>query len=153
MESPAFVLNTADWLASPEARQAAGEDPARLGPVALAAAHLEHLSAFDVPDEAWRAPLDEAASEIPPQWSRLDGAEPFAFWLQAATVAEHHGAFRLSARMLAEIVRLVREDRRVGQHDEASTTERLALCWTRRGRIARTLGDIEQAVQWYDQAR
>jgi len=153
MGSLAIPLSAAHWLSSSEADTETAGDSARLSALVLAASSLEHLSAFEMPDAETRAQLDGEANEIPPQWAILDRDQPFTFWLQAATVAEHRGALLLSARMLVEIARLVREDRRTGKRGDASTAECLALCWTRFGRIARTLGDLTQAVQWYEQAR
>ncbi len=154
MVSPTFLLNVADWLAAPESHAVASDDQALLGALVLAAAHLEHLETLEAPAASLAAQLRSAASEIPPQWAMLADDEPFAMWLQAATVAEHRGAFRLSLRMLSELARLLSIKLRNDVRDDGSLiAERLALCCARRGRIARTMGELEHAMEWYGKAR
>lgn len=149
MESFTFIRNAAEWLASDEAGALAAVDSALTGQLALAAAHLEHQSIIELPADTLLVLLGEAAKDVPPQWTVLAANEPFTFWLQAATLAEHRGAWRLSLLMLAEIERVLREQ----SVNDPSTVERIALCWARRGRIARTMGELEHAVDCYDRAR
>lgn len=150
-----LITNTADWLALPSTRSApARVDDDYLGALVLAAADLEHCSSLLAPRAAVVSSLASAIDTLPPQWVYLDSQEPFARWLLLATLAEHWGAPTLASLMLTQLERIIRADSgnlRL-RSMKAPTREYVALCWTRKGRIARTMGHLGDAVVWYQQA-
>jgi tetratricopeptide (TPR) repeat protein len=149
------LLHTADWLASQEGEsEPLRADDALVGALALAAADLEHQMSLVAPRPALAADLAGALSTLPPQWAHLPNQAPFAQWLALATLAEHWGALRLAIVMLNDLERLLRAERSTTamRIADAGTREQLALCWTRRGRIARTQGQLDDAALWYQQA-
>ena len=142
------LLHAADWLASAEAkREEVRVDDAHAGALALAAADLEHQVSLKPPRHAVWLELADAVRALPPQWAHLSNAAPVAQWLSLASLAEHWGALRLAWLILTDVERLLHVERPA---TEALAREYRALCWTRRGRIARTRGQLEDAAICYE---
>ncbi len=152
-----LMLHAAEWLAWPlRVTEQNRVDDELLGMLALATADLEHQSTLVAPRAALWRELQAALRHLPPQWVHLSSDGPFARWLAIASLAESAGALRLATVLLHHLELAVRADHagvRGGDAEGADLRERLALCWTRRGRIARTNGQLADAEAWYTQAR
>lgn len=150
-----------DWLAwDSRPLESTRADETELGTLILALADVEHLEALAPPRPAVFAMLRLGLEELPPQWHYLPNG-PTAQWLLLVSLAEHRGAWRLAGLLLTQLERLLtgstpsvastaaHEIIADGVAAAPSAAESLALCWTRRGRIARMAGQLADAAHWY----
>jgi hypothetical protein len=158
ISAPIGASCAAEWLSHAAARLAAMPTDVAdvLTSVALLTATLERHPALVAPPAAPLAALRPAFAPLPVQLLCLPAEHPVGLWLQLSALAEHHGEpvlARLIVDALAE---------RLGEHDAGRTTradgydheraELLALCWTRRGRMARVAGYLDDAQCHFEEA-
>lgn len=127
-----------------------------LATIACLTATLEHRDVVERPSPATMVTLAPWLAQLPGQVVHLQPAHPVAEWLQLSALAEHLGEAAL-ARVIIDVVA-----ERLGEHHPArrrqcaipdhERRELLALCWTRRGRIARLAGGLHDARACYEEA-
>ena len=149
------LLRISDWLRfSPESASATHDaHAAQLGALAVVAAGFEASDSFDRPSIVMtqlRGPLEQ----LPTQFAGIPSDSAMGDWLNIASLAEFLQAPQLADILLVElIVRLAPQ--RAGQvhgYGQSERAEIAALCWTRRGRVARTQGRFDDAEACYDTA-
>lgn len=151
------MLHAADWLVwSERSTERASDD--LLGVLVLAAADLGQQTSLDAPREVLWRQLHAPLATIPPQSAHLEMGSPFTQWLAVASLAEGVGALRLAIIVLHHLEERVRIAHATHSGHPApghrpTLHEQVALCWTRRGRIARTGGQLDDAARWYRQAQ
>lgn len=158
LSAPLGASSASEWLSHAATRLSAA--PATLADVlatvATLTAALERQEQLTAPSATAMATLHEPLSRLPRQLTHLSPGNPAFGWLQLSALAELHGEF-----VLARLVIDTLADR-LGEHDghRALTCgiapderdELLALCWTRRGRIARIGGHHDDAHASFDEA-
>lgn len=167
-----------DWLSRAATRLIVRPDAEAeaLAAIACLTATLEHRDRIDRPSSAAMRPLQPWLAQLPSQVVHLPPTHPVAEWLQLSALAEHHGEAAL-ARLIVDVLA-----ERLGEHhapqrpprgdvagesesvsesvgesvsesvSESERRELLALCWTRRGRIARIAGLLDDARACYSEA-
>ena len=149
------VVTTADWMAiydrSSDKASVVVEE--RLAILAMLSSALEHQTELTAPSAQLMSRLDAEIAALPPQMSGVGVDEPFAQWMAIAALTEHCGALRLAQLMVDRVRELVdaRGKSLIGEAAR-SGVERTAICWARRGRIARTNGQFDDAIACYEQA-
>jgi tetratricopeptide (TPR) repeat protein len=143
-----------------------GDEPSRreqlLGVIAVLANALVSQSLLAAPDDRLYEDLAADISALPPQVAHIDAQSPFARWLSVAALAEHWRELRLAQLIVDRLSALVRDTspRAKGAFtggDAAyvltqDAAELAGICFARRGRIARSVGDLDDAIQWYRDA-
>ncbi|MES2522564.1 MAG: hypothetical protein V4617_07710 [Gemmatimonadota bacterium] len=115
-----------------------------LGLVAFLLADLERDAHLSEPHPDLIRALNVELRTVPMEYAFVSASSPFYRWMQLSALAE-----QLAQPQLATLVLdLVTERLPVGE--DAAESE--ALCWCRRGRIARVLGDLHDAETWYRSA-
>ena len=158
LPAPIGASSAAEWLSLAAARLAAmpGDVADVLATVAMHTATLERHPDLRAPSAAALAALNPALSPLPVQQLLLAPEHPANQWLQLSALAEHHGEPVL-ARIIVDALA-----ERLGEHDAGRATdsgmddnerlELLALCFTRRGRMARVAGYLDDAQCHFDEA-
>lgn len=154
-----LVTRTADWmlmhpLESPGA-SGATEHEERLGALAILASELERLPGLTGPvgaAGAARATIAHRLAEIPPQAAFVDQDGAFGRWMSVAAVAEHEGAPRLAQLIVDRIAVLLHTSLAGTTGHGDRHREELGMCWTRRGRLARIAGKLDDARECYREA-
>ncbi len=153
MNSP--LLRISDWLRhSPESDSATDDARAsQLGALAVVAAGLEASDSFDRPSIAMPQ-LREPLELLPPQFAGIPSGSAMAEWVNIVSLAELLEAPQLADLLLVElIVRLSPQDAgRAHGYSPSERAEMAAVCWARRGRVARTQGRLDDAEACYKTA-
>ncbi|WP_461413565.1 hypothetical protein [Gemmatimonas sp.] len=158
LPAPIGASSAAEWLSLAAARLAAmpGDVADVLATVAMLTATLERHPDLAAPSPAVVASLTPALATLPVQQLLLAFDHPANQWLQLSALAEHHGELVL-ARLIVDALA-----ERLGEHDagraarsgmaDVERTELLALCLTRRGRMARVAGYLDDAQCHFEEA-
>jgi hypothetical protein len=153
------LLHAADWLVwSQRSTEHSRDSDDLMGVLVLATADLGLQTSLEAPRQILWQQLHAPLATIPPQWVHLDTSSPFAQWLSIASLAEGVGALRLAIIVLHHLEERVRfahatHSGHPAPGHQPTLHEQVALCWTRRGRIARTGGQLDDAARWYRQAQ
>lgn len=101
------------------------------------------------PDASCCAPLMHELAALPLQLHYVAPDSAFGLWLAIAALAEQKQQLELARTIIDGIRHAVETD---AIHESVSL-ERRAICWSRRGRIARTRGAHDDAFECYFEAR
>jgi tetratricopeptide (TPR) repeat protein len=106
-----------------------------------------------VPHAAHLAKLRTEIAALPPQFAGIKLGDPFGEWINIAALAEHLGEPDLAHLILSLMLELLsRGSRRARSLRGNVDVERVALCWARRGRLARIAGALDDAAECYEHA-
>jgi tetratricopeptide (TPR) repeat protein len=151
--------SASEWLSAAAAPLSSGSDTHRteqLATLAFLAASLERQSTLSAPSATLLAALRDALARVPAQLVHLPPTHAAHPWLHLSALAEFLGEPSLAGVILNALAELLGEhDTARGPHDDAYEAERcevLALCWTRRGRIARVAGALDDAQACFEEA-
>lgn len=154
--SPSPVVSTADWISAhtlaPSSTSPLLQE--RLGALAVLSAELQHARELSMPTSRALDVVQSEMAALPPQLAAVDAQSPFAVWMSVAALAEHYGAYRLAQLIVDGVRGLVQTDPAlvVDAQARARREELVAICWARRGRIARMAGAFDDAIECYAQA-
>ncbi len=145
---PVLPLSVAQWLACPPVPLDVDAEHAA---VTLLALELEQSETLALPTPALWDALRPALQEMPRQYAGPLAAnpEPFWMWLDIAAVVEFRGDPALAHVLTRRLLHLSTTGR---QQDDPVTRLYRGLCCARLGRIARTVGQGEDARAWYTDA-
>lgn len=150
------VVSTADWMAAPTLAPSSPSPvlQERLGALAVLSAELQHARVLAAPSSLALDVVQREMTALPPQLAAVDAQSPFAIWMSVAALAEHYGAYRLAQLVVDGVRELVLAEyaRTVDAQTRAQRDELVAICWARRGRIARMAGAFDDAIECYSQA-
>ncbi|MEP6764080.1 MAG: hypothetical protein ABJB66_07210 [Gemmatimonadaceae bacterium] len=152
-----MVVRTSDWLMLERGKplELARQIEARLSVIAILSSTIERQTEIAAPNEADYATLAAGIAELPPQLAFISESSALGQWLNIATLAEHDGVSRLAQLVIDELMRLLFLQRK----EVSSTIERnyidegIGICWARRGRLARIIGELDDAASCYVMAR
>jgi len=105
---------------------------------------------LDAPSYGLTDSLAAQLAELSPQFVEINAAEPFGQWICIVALAEQLGTLDLAQLTLDELILWASQqpkDASVGAPEELE-----ALCWARRGRVARARGHHDDADAHYRHA-
>lgn len=147
------LLSTSDWLLrQPKIGDSVVRE--RLGIIAVLCAALEGSTQLEGPPISLLDRLGEGLSRLPPQMEGYNRGHPLRDWLDVAALAEHHGSLSLAYLIIGRLQQLLTVGLALdnSSNDVDSRREETALCWARRGRIARVDGSLDDAEECYREA-
>ena len=149
------LLRISDWLRHSHESASATDDAraAQLGALAVLAAGFEASDSLDRPSMAME-PLREPLAQLPQQFAGIPSDSAMAEWVNLASLAEFLQAPQLADLLLVELILRLAPQRagRAHGYGQSERGELAALCWTRRGRVARTQGRFDDAAACYNTA-
>lgn len=117
--------------------------------LASTASRMEELA---TPDPLVCEPLMPELARLPHQLHYVAPDSAFSQWLAVASLAEQKERLDI-ARIIVDGVRQAIQNEHAVTADKHVTLEWRAICWSRRGRIARTNGAHDDAFECYSEAR
>lgn len=151
--------SASEWLSAAAVPLSSASDAHRteqLVSLAFLAATLERQSTLTAPSSPLWEGLYDALARVPAQLVHLLPTHPAQPWLRLSALAEFLGEPSLAGVILNALTALLGEhDTARGPHDDAYEAERcevLAICWARRGRIARVAGALDDAQACFEEA-
>lgn len=152
------IARATDWLihweeslnASTEAEALSNHGPSsEIGLITFLASRLDRAEQLWRPSEEELEPLHSTLAVIPTQLAFVPMDTSHGVWLGLAALAEFRGAGPL-ARFVVDC--LERHTVELRSADVDAADELCGIFWTRRGRIARLAGALDDAVESYHEA-
>ncbi len=152
------IARATDWLihwgdsvsASTEAEALSNHPPSsEVGLITFLVSRLDRAGYLWRPSDEELEPLQSALAVIPTQLAFVPADTSHGLWLGLAALAEFRGAGPL-ARFVVDC--LERHTGALRNDDVDAADEARGICWTRRGRIARLAGALDDAAESYQEA-
>lgn len=148
--------SASEWLSETAPLLIDAPDVARtdqLGAIAFLAAALERQTVLAAPPTHAMSALHDALEQIPAQLVHLPDSHAAHRWLQLSALAESLGEPALARVIINALAALLGEHApTVAAVTDPLQCELLALCWTRRGRMSRVAGALDDAQACFEEA-
>jgi len=152
------VMGIGDWLATTTDVLSWDTTEERSDEAVLAAfvalvSRAQQLIGLDPPPSALFRVVTVAVGTLPLQMAHVEPDSAFGQWLAVAASAEQAGYAPLSQLLVNAVRETIEQSAASAAVPDPTTAEYCAICWCRRGRIARVAGHLEDARECYERGR